>query len=101
MNQGHNMTKSDLISQVANRNRHLTVKEIEIITNQIFDSMMDTLARGDRIELRGFGSFSVKQREARTGRNPKTGEAVQIPAKRVPFFKTGKPLQELINREKV
>jgi integration host factor subunit beta len=91
------MKKSDLIDQVANSSHHLTLKEAEIIINVIFDAMTDTLAKGERIEIRGFGSFKVKQREARAGRNPRTGESVQISAKRVPSFKVGKKLLEMIN----
>lgn len=91
------MTRSDLVAQVANRNQHLTQKEAEIIVNHIFDSMLDALSKAERIEIRGFGSFSVKQREPRMGRNPKTGETVEIAAKRVPFFRIGKELQEMIN----
>ena len=91
------MTKSDLTSLVANSNRHLTIKEAEIIIDVIFDAITDTLVKGDRVEIRGFGSFKVKQREARIGRNPKTGESIHIPAKRVTHFKVGKNLQEMIN----
>ena len=91
------MTKSDLINNIAGRLSHLTQKDAEIIVNAIFDSMTDALAGGKRVEIRGFGSFSVKQRKERQGRNPKTGEAVQIPAKRVPFFKVGKDLSLRMN----
>jgi integration host factor subunit beta len=91
------MTKSDLTSQVASSNRHLTLKEAEIIIDVIFDAITDTLVNGDRVEIRGFGSFKVKQRDARMGRNPRTGEEVQISAKRVPSFKVGKKLLEMIN----
>ncbi len=93
------MTKSELISRVAERLPYLTRKDAEIIVNTIFDSMVDALVRGDRIEIRGFGSFKVKMRGNREGRNPKTGESVQIPAKRMPFFKIGKELYERINRK--
>jgi len=91
------MTKSDLISQVASRNKPLTHRDAETIVDHIFDSMMDALSRGEHIEIRGFGSFTVKQRDPRTGRNPKTGEEVQIEAKRHPRFKVGKKLHALIN----
>jgi len=91
------MTKSDLIGQIAKGNDNLTQKQAEIIVDQIFDSVMDALAGGDSVDIRGFGSFKVKQRKARTGRNPQTGETIQIPAKRVPSFKTGKQLQEKMN----
>lgn len=91
------MTKSELIDQIAKRNDHMNHKDAEIVVNQIFDSMIAALVQGERIEIRGFGSFSVKSRPQREGRNPKTGEAVTIPAKRVPFFKIGKELHEKIN----
>ena len=92
------MTKSELINQVADRISHLTRKDAEIIVDTIFDTMTDFLSRGEGIEIRGFGSFKVKQRRDRQGRNPKTGEQVRIPAKRMPFFKVGKGLKERINK---
>jgi integration host factor subunit beta len=91
------MTKSDLIERVAARLPHISKKDTEIVVNTIFDSMTEALRRADRIEIRGFGSFQVKVREAREGRNPKTGEEVRIPAKRTPFFKVGKELKERID----
>jgi len=91
------MTKSDLIERVAARLPHISKKDTEIVVNTIFDSMTEALRRSDRIEIRGFGSFQVKVREAREGRNPKTGEEVKIPAKRTPFFKVGKELKERID----
>ena len=91
------MTKSDLIERVAARLPHISKKDTETVVNTIFDSMSEALQRSDRIEIRGFGSFQVKTREAREGRNPKTGEEVQIPAKRTPFFKVGKELKERID----
>ncbi len=91
------MTKSDLIERVAHRLPHISKKDTEIVVNTIFDSMTEALRRSDRIEIRGFGSFQVKIREAREGRNPKTGEEVKIPAKRTPFFKVGKELKERID----
>jgi integration host factor subunit beta len=91
------MTKSELISRVAERLPYLTRKDAEIIVNTIFDSMVDALVKGDRIEIRGFGSFKVKHRVHRDGRNPKTGGSVRIPAKQMPFFKIGKELYERIN----
>ncbi len=91
------MTKSDLIERVAARLPHISKKDTEIVVNTIFDSMTEALQRSDRIEIRGFGSFQVKIREAREGRNPKTGEEVKIPAKRTPFFKVGKELKERID----
>lgn len=92
------MTKSELINRVAERLPYLTRKDAEIIVNTIFDSMVSALVQGDRIEIRGFGSFKVKHRTHREGRNPKTGGSVRIPAKQMPFFKIGKELYERINR---
>jgi integration host factor subunit beta len=95
------MTKSGLIEAVAERTPHISKKDTEIVVNTIFDSMAQALRLGDRIEIRGFGSFQVKIREAREGRNPKTGEPVHISAKRTPFFKVGKELKEMVDgREK-
>jgi len=91
------MTKSELINRVAERLPYLTRKDAEIIVNTIFDSMVHALVQGDRIEIRGFGSFKVKHRTHREGRNPKTGGSVRIPAKQMPFFKIGKELYERIN----
>lgn len=94
------MTKSELIQRLAERNPHLYLRDVEKIVETIFDEITDALANGDRVELRGFGAFSVKHRDARIGRNPRTGEAVQVEAKRLPFFKTGKALRERLNEEK-
>jgi integration host factor subunit beta len=91
------MTKSELIARLATRNPHLFQRDVERIVSTIFDEITRALARGDRVELRGFGAFSVKEREARTGRNPRTGEAVPVAEKAVPFFKTGKQLRERLN----
>jgi integration host factor beta subunit len=93
------MTKSELINRISERLPYLTRKDAEIIVNTIFDSMVHALVSGNRIEIRGFGSFKVKNRGDREGRNPKTGETVKIPAKRMPFFKIGKELFERINPE--
>jgi integration host factor subunit beta len=93
------MTKSELIQRLAERNPHLYMRDVEKIVDTIFDEITGALARGDRVELRGFGAFSVKERDARTGRNPRTGENVQVNAKRLPFFKTGKALRERLNGE--
>ena len=93
------MTKSDLIQKIADRNPHLYLRDIEKIVNTIFDEITDALADGNRVELRGFGAFSVKHRDARIGRNPRTGESVQVEAKSMPFFKTGKALRERLNGE--
>jgi integration host factor subunit beta len=91
------MTKSGLIEAVAARTPHISKKDTEIVVNTIFDSMTRALRAGERIEIRGFGSFQVKVREAREGRNPKTGEPVHIAAKRTPFFKVGKELKEMVD----
>ena len=91
------MTKSELIAQLAERNPHLYQRDIERIVATIFDTVTDALARGDRVELRGFGAFSVKHRKARIGRNPRSGESVHVAEKRVPYFKTGKELRERLN----
>ena len=91
------MTKSELIQRLAERNPHLLHRDIERIVQTVFDEIADALAEGDRVELRGFGAFSVKSRGARTGRNPRTGTAVSVEAKRVPYFKTGKELRERLN----
>ncbi len=91
------MTKSELILSLAERNPHLYHRDVERIVSTIFDEITRALAQGDRVELRGFGAFSVKRREARIGRNPRTGESVNVAAKHVPFFKTGKQLRERLN----
>lgn len=93
------MTKSELILRLAEANPHLFHRDVERIVTTIFDEISEALARGDRVELRGFGAFSIKQREARTGRNPRTGESVAVVDKIVPFFKTGKQLRERLNAE--
>ena len=91
------MTKSELIAWLAELNPHLYQRDVERIVATIFDEITDALARGDRVELRGFGAFSVKQRDARVGRNPRTGDAVPVGEKKVPYFKTGKQLRERLN----
>lgn len=91
------MTKSELIQYLVERNPNLYLRDIEKIVETIFEEITAALARGDRVELRGFGAFSVKSREARTGRNPRTGESVSVAAKRTPFFKAGKDLREHLN----
>jgi integration host factor subunit beta len=92
------MTKSELIAALAEANPHLTGKDVETIVATIFDQISQALARGERVELRGFGAFTVKQRQARTGRNPRTGEAVPVDEKVVPFFKAGKELRSRVNK---
>lgn len=93
------MTKSELIQKLAERNPHLFLRDIEKIVDTVFNEISAALANGDRVELRGFGAFSVKSRDARSGRNPRTGETVHVDAKRLPFFKTGKALREKLNEE--
>ena len=92
------MTKSELIAELASANPHLLSRDIELIVSTVFDEITAALVRGARVELRGFGAFTVKQRDARTGRNPRTGEAVAVDQKVVPFFKAGKELRERVNR---
>ena len=91
------MTKSELIARLAELNPHLYQRDVERIVTTIFDEIATALARGDRVELRGFGAFSVKRRDARTGRNPRTGTSVSVAAKAVPFFRTGKQLRDRLN----
>jgi integration host factor subunit beta len=91
------MIKSELIQLISQKNPHLYHRDIELIINTVFDEIIHALSNGDRVELRGFGAFSVKERQARQGRNPRTGDAVAVDAKRVPFFKTGKELRERLN----
>ncbi len=92
-----NMIKSQLIQKLADENPHLYQRDVERIVSSVFEEITDALAQGDRVELRGFGAFSVKHRDARVGRNPRTGESVEVPQKRVPFFKTGKDLRDRMN----
>jgi integration host factor subunit beta len=91
------MIKSELVQVIADQNPHLYQRDVEHIINAILDTITEALARGDRVELRGFGAFSVKNRPARTGRNPRTGSAVSVTEKYVPFFKTGKEMRERLN----
>lgn len=91
------MTKSELIRRIAAANPHLYQQDVERIVATIFNEIADALQEGKRVELRGFGAFSVKDRPPRTGRNPRTGEPVHVEAKRVPFFKIGKQLHERLN----
>lgn len=93
------MIKSELISKLVADNPHLYQRDVERIVGTVFDEITAALARGDRVELRGFGAFSVKRRPARMGRNPRTGETVQVEEKYVPYFKTGKDLRERLNRD--
>ncbi len=94
---GEIMIRSELVEKLVDENPHLYQRDVEKIVNTIFDEIIEAMASGDRVELRGFGAFSVKKRDARTGRNPRTGEAVPVEEKHVPFFKTGKLLRERLN----
>jgi integration host factor subunit beta len=100
MRSDQGMTKSELIAELASANPHLTGHDVELIVATVFDEITGALARGERVELRGFGAFTVKRRNARTGRNPRTGETVPVDEKAVPFFKAGKELRERVNRGK-
>ena len=91
------MIKSELIQRLSEENPHLYQRDVERIVGAIFEEITAALVSGDRVELRGFGAFSVKRRDARIGRNPRTGESVSVPEKRVPFFKTGKELRARMN----
>jgi len=92
------MTKRELIEKLADQIKDLSLKDAEIIFNTVFDTMTEALAAGDRIEIRGFGSFQVKERRSREGRNPRTGDKVEVDSKRVPFFKVGKELKERVDQ---
>ena len=94
------MTKSELIADLSAANPHLRAQDVELIVATIFSQITAALARGERVELRGFGAFTVKKRDARTGRNPRTGVAVPVDEKAVPFFKAGKELRERVNKGK-
>ena len=91
------MIRSELIQKVAEENPHLTLRDVERVVNTIFEEIVDAMCDGNRVELRGFGAFSVKKRDARQGRNPRTGESVQVEEKHVPFFKAGKLLRDRLN----
>ncbi|MFM1814255.1 MAG: integration host factor DNA-binding protein beta subunit [Pseudomonadota bacterium] len=93
------MIKSELIQKIAAANPHLFHRDVERIVNVIFDEIVDALAKGNRVELRGFGAFTVKHRSSRQGRNPRTGEPVSVDEKFVPFFKSGKELREKLNSD--
>ena len=91
------MIKSELVIKIAEKNPHLYHRDVERIVNRVVDEVTHAMRDGNRVELRGFGAFSAKERQARTGRNPRTGEAVDVTEKRVPFFKTGKELRQRLN----
>jgi integration host factor subunit beta len=95
------MTKSELIEQLSTNNEQLNKRESELIVNTIFDSIGGELMQGGRVEIRGFGSFTIRSRDAREARNPKSGDVVMIPEKKTPFFKTGKELRERVNNGKI
>ena len=95
------MTKSELIEQLSINNGQLNKRESELIVNTIFDSIGGELMQGGRVEIRGFGSFTIRSRDAREARNPKSGDVVMIPEKKTPFFKTGKELRERVNNGKI
>ena len=92
------MTKSELIARLAELNPSLYHRDLEQLVNTVFDTITEALEKGDRVELRGFGAFSLRERKARVGRNPRTGEAVSVDAKTIPFFKMGKGMRERLNR---
>ena len=92
------MTKAQLVNKVASQ-INLTKKQTEVVVNTVFQSITESLSEGKKVELRGFGSFRIRERDARTGRNPKSGAQVEVPAKRVPFFKAGKELRELVDNQ--
>ncbi len=92
------MTKSELIARLAEQNPTLYHRDIEKLVNTVFDTITTALVEGNRVELRGFGAFSIRERKARLGRNPRTGESVDVEAKRMPFFKMGKGMKERLNR---
>jgi integration host factor beta subunit len=91
------MTKSELIEKIVQTNSMLNMKVSEMLVNTVFDSIEDALKAGDKVEIRGFGSFTIRERTGREARNPKSGEVVRIPSKKTPFFKTGKDLKERVN----
>ena len=94
------MTRSELTIQLAAQHPHLTTKDIDLVVKTVLDTLRNTLAKGERIEIRGFGSFGLNHRPPRKGRNPKTGEAVLVPAKNTPHFKAGKELRERVDTSK-
>ena len=91
------MTKAELVDKIAEKKPGLTRKQVEIVVNTVFDGIKDALSREDKVEIRGFGSFRIRRRRAKEGRNPKTGETVSVPPKKVPFFKAGKEMREMVD----
>jgi len=90
------MTKSELIEVISTQNQELTKKQVEFIVNGVFSSIKDALKTGDKVEIRGFGSFKIREKNSKVGRNPKTGDKVEVPSKNVPYFKPGKEIKELL-----
>ena len=93
------MIRSELVQKIANENTDLRLEEVENIVDAFFDAIVEQLASGGRVELRGFGAFSTRARESRTGRNPRTGESVSVEAKKVPYFKPGKEMRERLKAD--
>lgn len=91
------MTKAELIDKISEKKPGLTRKQVEVVVNSVLDSIKDALAKEDKVEIRGFGSFRIRFRRAKEGRNPKTGETVSVPPKKVPFFKAGKEMREMVD----
>jgi integration host factor subunit beta len=91
------MTKAELVDKIAEKKPGLTRKQVEVIVNTVLDGIKDALSREDKFEIRGFGSFRIRHRRAKEGRNPKTGETVSVPPKKVPFFKAGKEMREMVD----
>jgi len=94
---GHCMTKAELVDKIAEKKTELTRKQVEVVVNTVLDGIKDALSREDKVEIRGFGSFRIRHRRAKEGRNPKTGETVSVPPKKVPFFKAGKEMREMVD----
>ncbi len=91
------MTKAELVDKIAEKKPGLTRRQVEVVVNTVLDGIKDALSREDKVEIRGFGSFRIRHRRAKEGRNPKTGETVQVPPKKVPFFKAGKEMREMVD----
>jgi len=91
------MTKAELVDRISEKKPGLTRKQVEVVVNTVLEGIKDALSREDKVEIRGFGSFRVRHRRAKEGRNPKTGAAVSVPPKKVPFFKAGKEMREMVD----
>jgi integration host factor subunit beta len=94
---GDCMTKAELVDKISEKKLNLTRKQVEVVVNTVLDGIKDALSRDDKVEIRGFGSFRIRNRRAKEGRNPKTGESVSVPPKKVPFFKAGKEMREMVD----